>query len=461
MLLILSLFLIVLVLMCDDDGGGAIFHSVVNGLSLSNSWHAQWIHHHPHSQSIDTNDISSSSLLTQPPRRSGQMSFIIPQKQPQYHPTTSDDKFSTTNDLYVFGGYVEEDIKLSSTTTPTELITTTEHVGGNVRRFATNDLWRYRINTKNNNHESDDSTSSSTTKSTTNDDGIWESISTNGNIPTERLVGTIVSFANDDDITTAYLIGGWNSNTNNPDEMFLDTIHRLDIIPDSNNATKWTLLPVRIPDGPCSRHISIPLSKNRILIHNHRCIDYVYIFDCITNQFHKQVTTGNFPGSIGLHCCTTINHNQLFIFGGAYQNGTMSNHIHVLDLNEWKWTSTTSTNTNIQQPTPRAGSSMCYVDDESVIIYGGAERSDDGSGSLKARGDVWLYHIPTHQWTLLMNDDTIQNIPSPRNAASLLPIIVSTTKQKQTEQYYKLYGGWLPFQETYNDNYWLHLYKKK
>ena len=72
----------------------------------------------------------------------------------------------------------------------------------------------------------------------------------------------------------------------------------------------------------------------------------------------KQPTSGAAPSPRGLHAAALASQHQLVVFGGAAQDGNMSNEVFLLDLNTWKWTQLEITNNSKEQPSPRA--SPCF-----------------------------------------------------------------------------------------------------
>ena len=299
---------------------------------------------------------------------------------------------------FVFGGYVEEDTNDDA----------------KYHRYVKNDLWKW------NNKK-------------------WQSVNHSGDIPVERLAGAAAVVGN-----KAYLVGGWNSDAKKTGgDTFLDTVHELDL-----DTLAWRKLPTLIPDGPCSRHVAVTLPKrDQILVHHHRCDDnHVWLLDPSSSDggiFTRQKTIGPCPSSRGLHAAALAGPDQFVVFGGAAQDGKMSNEAFVLDTTSWKWSAIKTTDDG-PCPSPRAGACMCAIDKDHVIVYGGAERTDEGG--LNARSDVWLLSLAEQTWELLISDDGENNGPPPRNGAALLEI-----KSVDGAKEFLLAGGWAPFIQTWDD----------
>ena len=315
------------------------------------------------------------------PRRSGLVSVVGPRQQPPL----------------IFGGYAEEGT-----------------AANNYKRYTVNDLWQWQ-----------------------NDKNTWSRIETTGDIPVPRLVGAAAVLPPDYD--KAYLMGGWNADALAASDMFLDTVHALDLATHT-----WKLLPVRVPDGPVSRHVAVPLpDQTTILVHTHRCTNFVYLWD--GTRFTKQPTTGAAPSPRGLHAACWVKKHGVVLFGGAAQDGTMSRQVFCLDTQTWTWNEIRVT--TAAAPTSRAGPCLVAVDDAHVMLYGGAQAMP--GGGLKPHGDVWLLDLDNKAWQCLLDTED-GTAPPPRNGAALLPMPSSTNTTSNVTQF-MLVGGWAPFRETWDD----------
>jgi hypothetical protein len=278
------------------------------------------------------------------------------------------------------------------------------------------------------------------------------------------------------------LFGGWDPQNVGTGGTILDKVHQLHL-----STMEWTTLGSSIPDGPTSRHIALTLpSGNEALVHNHRCTDHVLIFK--DGTFRKQPTTGMSPSSRGLHAATILNNSNMILFGGAAQNGQMSNEVFVLNLHKWKWTRIdVDVDQNSPFPTPRAAPCLTSVSDNCVIMFGGAEATEQG---LNPRADLWALTfdndnnddvnddetndtgISKASWSLLLDDESG---PPPRNAATLseidpppidmIPKSTHTTSRSTDDndnadtdhdnsfikKYFVLQGGWAPFRKTWSE----------
>ena len=184
--------------------------------------------------------------------------------------------FGILDQHYVFGGYVEEE--------------------EGPKRYVVNDLWNWKGNS-------------------------WKQLEPSGDVPGPRLVSA-AAILND----KAYLFGGWDPQTEGTGGVILDDVWELNL-----KTLAWKRIGESFPDGPCSRHVAVAIG-DRILIHNHRCVDYVYLFDPITQSFIKQPTSGTCPSPRGLHAAVTVDDSTLVFFGGAAQTGTMSTETFALDV---------------------------------------------------------------------------------------------------------------------------------
>jgi len=159
----------------------------------------------------------------------------------------------------------------------------------------------------------------------------------------------------------------------------------------------------------------------------------------------------------------------------------MSNEAYVLDATSWTWTkldTTTGDHHDAAIPAPRAGACLCPLDDDSVLLFGGATAGENGGG-LVGLNDVWVLTVDMKSgkgvWRCLIphrdsdGDDDGTLRPPGRNAATLNEIDVSKLLpngifRKKSEspadedcKYYLLSGGWYPFRKTYNDVFLLRI----
>eukprot|EP00977_Amphora_coffeiformis_P013161 scaffold3402_cov169-Amphora_coffeaeformis.AAC.4 len=392
-----------------------ISSTVVDALSTNKlSYKAEWIHL----------DLEPHQRIS--PRRSGAV------------PIPTDPKGSRRYPL-VFGGYAEVD----NTSIDSDNDSSSKQP---FHRYVVNDLWEWKNNAWNKVETANDDSSS--------------------DMPAPRLVGA-AAVVNE----AAYLFGGWNSD--DPNNMFLDSIHKLKLDVSQEVALRWEELATRIPDGPVSRHVAVALKstnkkKNgKILVHTHRCQDYVWLFDATTETFTKQPTTGPCPSARGLHaaCSAPARGGGVIVFGGASQDGTMSNQVFRLDIETWEWQelfaggdSTSASAAGKTCPTPRAGPCLCTVNGgDGVIMYGGAEAVD---GGLKPHGDVWLFDLENLEWTCLL-PSTAVGAPPPRNAAVLFGLPQGPGKEDEQGSIsdFLMAAGWAPFRETWDDTYILRVSK--
>jgi len=360
---------------------------------------------------------------------------------------------STKNDkLITFGGYAE--VVSEAKDTPPE-------------RFVVNDLWKFIPY-----------------QETQNTWG-WTKIEQDCDeyIPGPRLASAMAFLPS---TNQAVLLGGWDPKTQGTGGIILDDVSMLDL-----DSFKWSPAitdfaaennEVTIPGGPTSRHVAVSISDSAICLHNHRCNDHVLLFSVTEGEgeFNIQPTTGDSPSSRGLHCAATLpkstNDNSaraMVIFGGAAQDGNMSNESFVLDVSTWEWIKLDVGNDKDNIPCPRAGACLCSLDDDSsLLLFGGAT---PGEAGLLGLNDVWILNIDmdkkTGKWECSIQDTVTDDDggvvrPPQRNAATLSSISTTllpndvTRKEKDDENdddasYFILQGGWYPFKTTYNDNYLL------
>jgi Kelch motif/Galactose oxidase, central domain len=315
--------------------------------------------------------------------------------------------FTDGTSAFVFGGYMEQDPAKE---------------GDMFFREVCNDLWRWNTEAFVREHEM------------------------KGDIPGPRLA-TATACVND----KAYLFGGWDPQVPGTGGIILDTVHCLDL-----KTMQWSRV-CSLPDGPTSRHVAVALGDDRILIHNFRCTDHVWIFDPATRDFTKQPTTGATPGSLGLHTATMLDDKNLLIWGGAAKDGNMSNRSYRLNLETWEWT---LIQVEKDCPSARAGACLGTYNANCAILFGGAETTDKG---LNPKGDVWALHLngdsDKGRWEKLLEERSVEadddaSKPGPRNAATLTPM---ASANDENYRQFLMTGGWAPFRKTWDDVFVLRL----
>ncbi|KAL7473790.1 hypothetical protein ACHAXS_014387 [Conticribra weissflogii] len=385
--------------------------------------------------------------------------------------------FSTNNDdggcnLLSFAGYAE--IPPTGVNAPPE-------------RFVVNDLWQFTP-------YQDDSTPWGWTE-------VKSPLSKENYVPGPRLATALAVFPPTGENTLAVLLGGWDPQIPGTGGVILEDVSVLNV--DTMGWSKPISLEengreATIPGGPTSRHVALPIhicdaegvEKDMILLHNHRCQNFVQLLSIDTNEksnenfkanWTTQSTKGECPSSRGLHCAAQIvsstskSTKGVVIFGGAAKDGNMSNEAFFLDVSSWTWTKLDcagkSDNDDSHEndgegtvggmPSPRAGACLCPLDENSVLLFGGAEPSE---GGLRGLNDVWVLQVDFEngkgQWECLVPSESqsqSNSRPSGRNAATLTRIDPKGLlpeclwKKSLDDSFYILQGGWYPFRHTYND----------
>lgn len=279
--------------------------------------------------------------------------------------------------------------------------------------------------------------------------------------------------------SNAFVLGGWDPQVPGTGGVILDDVSMLNS--DSLTWSKSTDAPEdklsTIPGGPTSRHVAVALSDDTICLHNHRCVDHVLLLRTSSDERNKvrwdrQETSGEAPSSRGLHCAASISSSSdgtnMCIFGGAAQNGFMSNEAFVLDTTTWKWT---KIDCGEIAPSPRAGACLCSLDGNSVLLFGGAMPTE---GGLLGLNDVWVLHVDDlktgkGRWECLIEHQSVGSdgssaFPPGRNAATLTEIdarkMLPGGTFAESDKCYLLQGGWAPFRKTYNDVFVLRIASK-
>jgi hypothetical protein len=327
--------------------------------------------------------------------------------------------FELNGSVYVFGGYAEESPE---------------------NRYPTNDLWMYNP---------------------TNEDSAWTKVECSSSSPQQRLASAAVTCQLDDTNQAGLVLGGWDSQEAGTGGVILQD---LQVFTNGDNKV-WKDLGIDL-EQPTSRLCAVTLDNpSQVLVHNHRCIDHVMILDLESSKLNKQPTTGTAPTARGLHTCALLpNCNKIVLFGGAAQDGNMSNEMFILDTKTWVWK---KVKTEGVAPAPRASPCLVALDEMTCLVYGGASRTDQGG--LHGCSDTWLLEFVNTdpaggsveaKWTLLYEDESPLSPPG-RNAASLTAISkpISLKDDDRDTKYFLLSGGWYPFRTTYADNYVLKVSK--
>ena len=361
--------------------------------------------------------------------------------------------FGLNNKVYVFGGYAED-------------VTTAE-------RYPTNDLWCFEDDNDNGNQ--------------------WTLVKpASSSQPQARLAAAAVTCQLDQDTTAGLVLGGWDSQKAGTGGVILkdvqayissedgaggnieDSGSRRELQTDLQEPTS-RLCAVTLGDGS-----SFTQKQKQVLIHNHRCTDHVLLLDLETSKLCKQPVSGTAPSARGLHSCVRLpGTSKIVLFGGAAQDGNMSNEVFVLDTETWVWENCclqeTEKNHDIV-PSPRASPCFIALDENSCILFGGAAISDEGG--LHGCSDTWLLELiesksndgssstTRAKWTQL-DEDGSANAPPGRNAATLTPLPSKPQvlrgegdDDNGDSQFFLLSGGWYPFRTTYGDNFVLKVTKK-
>jgi hypothetical protein len=334
--------------------------------------------------------------------------------------------FELHGKVFVFGGYAEESPE---------------------NRYPTNDLWAY---------------------DPAKEDSSWSKVDCSSP-PQQRLAAAAVTCRLDGQTTAGIVLGGWDSQEAGTGGVILQD---LQVFTENGEENAWKELGMDL-EQPTSRLCAVtldgPSSPSQVLIHNHRCIDHVVILDLESSKLIKQPTTGTPPSARGLHVIALLrNRNKLVLFGGAAQDGTMSNEVFILDTLTWTWD---KVQIEGDAPSPRASPCLVALDETTCLLYGGASRTEDGG--LHGCSDTWLLELISNdpagesteaKWTLLYQDGSPESPPG-RNAASLTPIskpyILKDDYDDKEMQYFLLTGGWYPFRTTYSDNFVLKVSKAR
>ena len=253
-------------------------------------------------------------------------------------------------------------------------------------RSVTNDLWRF-------------------------DGGDWRLVAPAApDAPPARLCATLAHTGD-----ALVLMGGWDGA-----DGFFDDVWTF-------REGAWTREDATLP-GPRSRHAACTLPDGRVVAVTHR---EVFVYDPSDRSVSIQETSGAAPSSRGLHAMARVGSNSLVVTCGAAQSGEMTGDAYVLDCDTWEWRALSATG-----PEPRAAGAAAPLDDNRVLLVGGAARYD--MLGLAPLDDVWCLDVEEDTWTRVEPNSGF----GPRNAHVLCRL---------GDGGFVVNGGWKPFVSTYDD----------
>jgi hypothetical protein len=174
----------------------------------------------------------------------------------------------------------------------------------------------------------------------------WQPLSVplDDELPTPRLAAGAVELGGH-----AYLIGGWASGVQGP-EAFLSDVWRLSPPSSSSSSSssswRWerlTLAPGSLEalgGSGISRFACAAVSPTRAILHTHRCDDHVVALDVVQGNGEEARLSRlavlpdpqhGAPSSRGLQSMTLVEDDRMLVFGGAPQKGGMLGDLWALD----------------------------------------------------------------------------------------------------------------------------------
>ena len=326
--------------------------------------------------------------------------------------------FTIKDEVYVFGGYAEVVRK-----------------DGEVERYPTNDLWKFAP--------------AETTWKLLEAADLYvddcDECNESTQAPQQRLAAAASTLAD-----SAFIFGGWDPQTPGTGGVILDSIAEYSA---SKGGWMGPTLSSTSLEETTSRHVTVSISDDTVLLHNHRCTDHVLLFQkgSTANDYslHRQPTKGTGPSPRGLHAACKLGDDTVVVFAGAAQDQTMSNEVFVLNLSSWTWKKLDSTTSST--PVPRASPCICALDDTTCIVFGGATPS--ATMGLEGLNDLWLMKTDIDKGSVIWEKFDVTGsatIPPGRNAATLMPVDLPGVENCQC---FLLSGGWAPFVKTHNDSF--------
>jgi N-acetylneuraminic acid mutarotase len=270
-----------------------------------------------------------------------------------------------------------------------------------------------------------------------------------------------------------YVIGGWDPEAPGTGGTFKDEVWRLNL--DTN---EWQELNA-MPGGPASRHTAVTVG-DQIVVQTYK--GTLVLKDGVMRE---QPTTGDSPVGFSMASAVALDdHTMLHIFGSTREQG-MTADVYSLDTRTWTWTKLSAFRYG-DVPGPRASAAAAKLDDNSVLVFGGAGLGGDYDGGKGLRAFDEMYKLtvrnsaenepeknamdlasdffkgtskestpakqgagaPEHAlWEKVEADPR----PAPRVAASLTPLQAGPGSRKGKPRFL-LQGGWNPKTgETYSE----------
>lgn len=143
----------------------------------------------------------------------------------------------------------------------------------------------------------------------------------------------------------------------------------------------WTKL-TAMPGGPASRHTAVTVG-NKIVVQT-----YKGTLVLEKGEMREQPTSGDSPVGFSMASAVALDdHTMLHIFGSTREQG-MTADVYALDTNTWTWTKLRAEG---DVPGPRSSASAARLDENSVVVFGGAGLGGDydGGKGLKAFNEVY------------------------------------------------------------------------
>ncbi|SBS86397.1 protein phosphatase containing kelch-like domains, putative [Plasmodium ovale] len=167
--------------------------------------------------------------------------------------------------------------------------------------------------------------------------------------------------------------------------------------------------------SPRFGHTTTYLGNNRVAIFGgaigdagkYNITDDIYIYDLMQNKW-KKILTENTPTARAAHAAACVDEQQLVIYGGATGGGSLSiDDLYILDLRREQRYSWMTVPTKGVSPGRRYGHVMVYCK-PNLIVFGG----NDGQHTLN---DVWFMHVemPPFEWVHVIIASGCK-IPPPR-----------------------------------------------
>lgn len=213
-----------------------------------------------------------------------------------------------------------------------------------------------------------------------------------------------------------YLFGGWDPGAPGSGGEFLDDVWEFDPVTSS-----WKMMDIRLP-YPVSRHTACTISAAgssgdaSIILHTYKGILTFEVTGDGKAKLVEKETTGG-PDGYSMCAISPLGTSKMLLYGGSTKTQQLAQDAYVLDCKEWVWMKLS--NVGEQVPPPLASACAAQLEDDQVLIFGGASIGPtgyEGGMGLIPQDGTWRLSVKDNEATWQPIDTPVK--PEGRVAAS-------------------------------------------